>query len=473
MENQPKLFLFLRQCTGYELRRFRVFLASPYFNQRPELCRTWDFLRPLTPAFDAGLPRPTDLYEAAWPGEAFSPTKYRHLLSALTELLQEFWALRMLESRPELQAQLQLHSLDLHHLPQAFAQTLTEAQTRMEAQPLRDFTYLRSQLDLARAAHNFQASRENRAVNTGLDAVISALDAEYIANKLRIAAAALNRANVLGESAEIALLPEILAFIDAQPENQSPLIAAYRLVLQTLQAPKAHEAFSELLRLLASADAQLGAASIAELYTFALNYCIRMVNLGESDFDAQLFALFQLLLERGYLREDGALPVQHFKNFVTLGLRLGHIEAVEQQMRSLTPQLLPDIRANSILFSEASLAFHRGDYRRALRMLRDVEFTDVYYHLDAKSLLLKVWYELGEVEPLLSLVQTFKIYLQRNRKISDYQRQTYRNQVVLVHQMTQYRLGSRKQLSEIAEEMERCGAVADRPWLERKLKALN
>ena len=52
-------------------------------------------------------------------------------------------------------------------------------------------------------------------------------------------------------------------------------------------------------------------------------------------------------------------------------------------------------------------------------MLLKVEFNDVYYHLDSKSLLMKVYFELDEYDAFSSLVDAFKIYLRRNQTISE------------------------------------------------------
>jgi hypothetical protein len=303
---------------------------------------------------------------------------------------------------------------------------------------------------------------------------IEALDEEYFAHKLRLAAAAINRANVIGESTELALLPEVLALIDTAPKVvfEGSLVEIYRLILRTLQSGKDHEAFLELLQLLQASEQRFASETLAELYNFALNYCVRMVNLAESGFDARLFELYELLISRGYLLEEGHLPVQHYKNFVTLGLRLDFVPKIAAQLTSLTGQLPTDIQPNALLYSQAAIAFQSGDHRKALRLLQQVEFLDVYYHLDAKSLLLKAWYEDGEVEPLLSLIETFKIYIRRSRKISEYQRLTYRNQIKVVQMLVRHRLGSRKPIHAIRKTLDSLRPIADLTWLERKLAEL-
>lgn len=474
MEKESKLFRYLQSCTGYELRRIRVMLESPFFNLRPELLRAWDCIRPFFPKSELPLPGNEIVFTAAYPGKAFDIAKLRHLQSDLCKQIEAFWQLQLLQQRSDLRNQLLLQAQTERGLHQDFESTALTAQTQLLEQPLRGAAFLRQRFDLALMQHDHRVRRSNRGAQAGLQAALEALDEEYFAHKLRLAAAAINRANVIGESTELALLPEVLALIDTAPKVvfEGSLVEIYRLILRTLQSGKDHEAFLELLQLLQASEQRFASDTLAELYNFALNYCVRMVNLAESGFDARLFELYELLISRGYLREEGHLPVQHYKNFVTLGLRLDFVSKIAAQLTALTGQLPTDIQPNALLYSQAAIAFQSGDHRKALRLLQQVEFLDVYYHLDAKSLLLKAWYEDGEVEPLLSLIETFKIYIRRSRKISEYQRMTYRNQIKVVQMLVRHRLGSRKPIHAIRKTLDGLRPIADLAWLERKLAEL-
>lgn len=473
MDRESKLFRLLDTCTGYELRRFRVFLQSPYFNQRTEMLAVWDFLRPCFPMGGQQLPDAETVFAIAYPDSRFDMAKHRHLLSDLCKLLETFWQMQQLQRRDDLQQQLLLQALSDRHLDQDFEATMVQAQMALMSSPMRDAHYLRQRFDLALRHHDHLVQQSNRSTQAGLQAAMEALDEEFVTHKLRLAAAAINRANVVGESTDLSLLPEVLAFFDAAPPVvfAQSLAEVYRLIVATLQSGKDHEAFTRLLQLLEENQSRYSQATLAELYAFALNYCVRMVNLAEPGFDAQLFDLYQLLIARDYLLDQGAFPVQHFKNFVTLGLRLGHATRLTAEIPALGKKLPEDIRANALLFSQAALSFHQGDFSQCLKLLQKVDFVDVYYHLDAKSLLLKAWYELGEIEPLISLMDTFKTYLRRSRKISDYQRTTYRNQIKIVQLLVRLRLGSRKAIPEIKEALQNLRPIADLQWLERKVEA--
>ncbi|MFN8394281.1 MAG: hypothetical protein U0176_06340 [Bacteroidia bacterium] len=472
MEKSSKLHRLLSTCTGYELRRFKVFLESPYFNLRPEILRIWDLLRPYFPNSEEPLPEAAAVHAAAYPGQAFDAARLRHLLSELTKLVEEFWCMQQLQQRPDIQDAQLLHVLDARHLDQDFDSAMQAAQSRLLGELQRGPEYLRQRLDLALLQHDHEANRSNRGAQPGLNAALEALDEDYFTQKLRLGAAAVNRANVLGGQAEVPMLHEVAQHLAEAPSvvYEGSLAEAYRLALRTLSPTPDEAAHRQLLELLQDAEGRFPALQMSELYTYALNFCVRMLNQGEPGYDAELFRLYAICLERGYLSEDGLLPVPHYKNFVTLGLRLSRTDLVAGQIESLAQQLSEEVRIHALTFSKAALAFHQGDFKTCLKLLQKIEFVDVYYHLDAKSLLLKAYFEQGETEPLISLIESFKIYLRRSRKISDYQRQTYRNQIRIVQMLVRYRLGSRTGLGEIEAALESLRPIADLAWLERKVQ---
>jgi len=120
----------------------------------------------------------------------------------------------------------------------------------------------------------------------------------------------------------------------------------------------------------------------------------------------------------------------------------------------------------------ARLLFAKNDFKKALRLLTTIEFTDVYYHLDSKSLLLKIYYETEDYEPLFSLISTFAVYLRRSKIISEYQRSIYANQVKHVKRLAKIKSGNNYSLTKIKQAIEQYPQVADIGWLKVKIAEL-
>jgi hypothetical protein len=101
--------------------------------------------------------------------------------------------------------------------------------------------------------------------------------------------------------------------------------------------------------------------------------------------------------------------------------------------------------------------------------MQAVEINDIYYHLGAKVLLLKTYFELNETEPFFSLVDAFTNYLKRNKLISESQRTVHLNFVKYTKKLMHLRQGGRISPDEIREELHHLNSIANLPWLFEKL----
>jgi hypothetical protein len=230
--------------------------------------------------------------------------------------------------------------------------------------------------------------------------------------------------------------------------------------------------YHELRSLLREHFHAFSVVELGQMYAFALNYCIKKLNSGRTEYLRELFEVYQELLEGRLLHNGDHLMPRHFKNIVTTAIRLEEFAWTETFIRENTLELPPDSRENAQNYNQAALAYARSDYSLALRLLNQVEFTDVFYQLDSKALLLKCYYELDEFEPLLSLIDSFKIFLRRNKVLSDYQRRVYLNMVKFVKKLVGIRLGGRKTLTDLQVEIEATREVADLRWLLGKVGQL-
>ncbi|MEM7037133.1 MAG: hypothetical protein AAF570_09160, partial [Bacteroidota bacterium] len=450
----------------------RVFLASPFHNTRPEILVLYDAVRAEYPDFVGFDLFSETVFEGIWPGKSYVHARLKHLVSDLVGLLEEFWVVQGLKKNPVWRDKLLLDSYEGRALDKYFGQTLRAAKQRLSQRPYRDAAHFYARFLLESAGYAFAVKRKNRQMESGMTALLESLDTFYVGLKMRYGAAALTRAAILGEDAGLPLLAEVRQYAAQPPFSESPLVDIYHHILLTLETDDHEAAFEALLDLLQRHAAAFPRQERAEMYAFALNYCIRRLNEGAEGYPKRLFELYVFLAREQLIFEENQLSPQHYKNIVTLGLRLERFSDTEAFIADQSPFLPTDFRENSRRYSLASLHFARKAYGQALRTLQSVEFTDVFYHLDAKCLLLKTYYELQETEPLFSLVDTFRVYLRRNRKISDYQRTIYRNLVKYVKQLAKYRLDGKKSLEKIKIEIGACGQVADKAWLKRKSREL-
>ena len=112
--------------------------------------------------------------------------------------------------------------------------------------------------------------------------------------------------------------------------------------------------------------------------------------------------------------------------------------------------------------------------------MTQVEYTDIRYSLNAKTLLLRTYYDLEEYEALIALSDAFRQYLQRNRLISDDRKKGYYYLLQFIKRACQIKAGlgivrlakSQKEFKRLVKDMDGAGTIFNRGWLEEKMQEL-
>jgi hypothetical protein len=282
----------------------------------------------------------------------------------------------------------------------------------------------------------------------------------------------INRRNILSVEYNLSFFDQMVRYLGNELFDDVPAIRIYRLIHIALTEPENVSSYTELLDELERSSQLFSPTEQRGMYVFAQNFCIRRINRGEAGALKEIFRLYQLMVSRDLLYEGIYVSQPDFKNIVTTGLRLNEVEWVSAFIVDFKGKLNPEFSENAYTYSMAWVHFTRREYDKALRMLLRVEFNDVYYHLDSKSLLMKVYYEMNEYDAFFSLVDAFKIYLRRNKFISDFQRDTYHNFILLLNKMMKVKLGKNDMTLNLHNEVLNTKPAADLAWLKFKSQEL-
>jgi hypothetical protein len=477
--HNSKPIQILQKLTNSEWKKLEDFLRSPVFNRNEKLIEFYEQVQPLRSNWNTTALERTHFFNMLFPGESFDDKKMRYLLSDFSKVLEDFLVWLSFREEPFQNDRLLLKSYQKRKLDKYFQATLSSVEKRLEEHPFRDAEYQGMRFAIEESVFQFNSNRKSHQTQTNLQQVVDSLDVYFLANKLRYSCEILNNRGVVNVEYDLFLLDEIQLYLQGRDLEKYPVIAIYHQILRTLREPDQTDHYYQLLQLLEEHRSLFKQNEIFDMYVYAKNYCIIKINKGHIGFTQELFEFYKIMLANGILIRDGQMTQWDFKNLVSLGLRLKEFDWTNDFMNENRDKIDPVFRDNVWRFNMANLYFHQGDYHRTLGLLQEVEFTDVYYHLDAKSLLLKTYYETREWDSLQSLIEAFKVYLKRNRSISGYQQTVYGNLVRFVHTLLRYQLGKKVQLEKLALDIEECREIANIIWLkaaverERELATLN
>lgn len=465
-----KLFVILQSLSPWELKSFEKFVASPFFNPNEKVSQLFFIVEKEYPEFEEQNVTFEKLFVRLFKKEKFNHQKIRYVLTGLTLLLEKFLAYKTFEEKIFYQKKFLLHKLKEKNLDKYFQQHLTHGYDIQKISVHHDLKHYKRQLGYDELSYEFTTAKSNRAIDTSLQSLSDNLDVYYLSNKLKYCCEILNRQNIVQIEYQIPFLEYIISYLGKNNFLAVPVVHVYFLILKTLREPDLEKQFTALKKYLQSHHSKFTDKELSDVYAFVLNYCIRKVNTGKTNYVIELFEIYKFMLERELLLENKKLSHSNFKNIVAIALRLTEFKWTENFIQHYQKYLDKELQKNSVNYNLARLYFAKQEYRTALKLLTSVEFTDVYYHLDAKSLLLKTYYETDEMDAFFSLVSTFKIYLRRTKLISEYQRIIYFNLVKHTDKLFKLKTGSKVSLKKIKDEIKNKPQIADIGWLTEKIE---
>lgn len=465
--NNSKLFDVFKVLEGPELRRFKDFVHSPYFNKQEvvsALCL--EMIIQHRKNWPPKSSSPQALYQRLFPGKKFDTKHWSYLSSDLLRLCERFLVYENLENSLGYRLE-QLKVFSKRGLEKSYQRCQRKLTAEFEQEPKLSTSHLLFRLTFFQRQIEHFTYQDNRTPSPHLQSMMDYLDNYYLLQKSKIACEMLSWQAMLNEHYTIEWYgPKEFSKLARLAEGQLSQLyyQAYNL-LQTENRPDLLQVYISMMR---EATPQLEELHRSELYQHALNYCARQIRSGYRHFINHLFDLYNEGLEQGYLLDKGVLSSGNYKNMIKLGLGLGQLDWVEKVVENYTDLLPVETRNDAYFYNMADLHYYRQEYDQALYHLRSTEFTDVHYALGARAMLVKIYFEQGETDALYALLSSFYIYLLRNKLVVKGTKDAYLNFIRLSRQL--YRAKSREAVEKIGTRIEKTTSVNDRTWLMQQIE---
>ena len=473
----------LAEFNKSEIRRFSAYLQSPFFSWNPKTVSLGLYLLDLYPQFPPEPLKKEKLFELLFPSDrAYTDQLIHDQFSLLNKCLRQFMAQLQYEQDERQQqfylAQAYVAQGKNSHFNQTFKRVkkkVSQASSRSPEDHLQLFAMYQEERKLP-------ASRKVRKGGDPLIPMVDNLDRFYLTHKLKYACEMLNRQSIFNIQYQAPLTETLIEFLAAHAASydQQPLISLYFQIYRLLQEPD-DERYQALRQQLYKHQEALPGEEKTNIYVFLQNHCIKQLNAGQTRYLQELFSLYQTLLEQKILYDkQGFIPHPYIKNMVTVGLRLQHYDWVKHFLETYKDHIHPQQREDAFHYNMAQYHYERQQYRKALKLLIQIQYTDLFYQLDARMLQMRIYYEMEEDDSLNYLVKAFKTFLKRNQSLSKKQYGPYENLLKFAHQayrlkISQHNMSQEKReakLQQLRARIAAAGGVANMHWLERKLGEL-
>ena len=463
--NKSILFHALSILSATQRSRLEKFLHSPYHNQREDVVRLFEYLAPRMDG-GPGLSK-EQAFQAVYPGRPYDDQQMRYLMSFLLKCLEQFLISEQLQADELAKHTLLLAAYRGLRLPKGFQKASRRVEALLKATQEGEMG-LHAAFAIERERYLFQAGQKRDAPSF-LPQLNQVLDESYFLSRLKQSSLlSAHQAVFRGESEDPRLLRFLLAYLDGSAIlERNPLIRAYYCYLKTIEMPgevKYYQLLKECIQ-----PAALPVEERRTLFLLAINYGIRQFNSGDESYLPELFELYRTGLSEGLLLTGERISRFAFKNIAAIGLRLRQFDWVEQFIEQYQANLPPRYRATYVHYCLSKLRYEQGQYAEAMQRLQQVEYEDIFLNIDAKVTLMKIYYELRELEVLDNFLASLERFLRRKKELG-YHRQNYHNIIFFTRKLLESNPFAREEQEQLRQAIEKADPLTERAWLLEQLE---
>ena len=434
-----KLISILKKFDGTEFDRLKSFFGSPYFIAQKSLSDFAGVVLNVYPQFTDDNINENIIYEELYPGQKFQRKTINDLMTLMIASIHKFFAVENFLNDPEEYKLRLMEALRTKGMGNEFLRISEKFGIELESGKM-DQQYYYHQLRFQNELDLYYIQNlQHLGFAQYLKKKSDALDAFYISVKLKLACEMINRQSIFLSEINLDILTDVIEYVslNLQKFDNQPSIIVYYKIFLTLTNAEDEKQYDDFLAILEKTFDNFSKNELREIYGYAQNYCIKKINNGKVIYVRELFRLYLKLLETGIIYENNFLTQWDYKNIATIGLRLKEYDWTESFIRTNRDMIQPNFREMAYFYNLANLYYEKREFKNAiktlfmfndaLKQISDPSFEDTFYNLDSRSMFLKIYYELNEEDSFIATIETFKSFLNRNKKISESQRVIYLN----------------------------------------------
>ncbi|HHH52358.1 MAG TPA: hypothetical protein ENK91_01760 [Bacteroidetes bacterium] len=474
-----KIYKSLQKLSIYELNRFDKFIRSPYFNQNEKLIAYFEVLVQYLKNKKEGEIDKNEIWKNISEKDEFNDLKFRKYTSDLLKLFERFLAQQIYDDNNLQIANNLLANVSRKRITNLYNSVLSTAERLSERHLDRNSDYYYSQYNFEKNKFNLTSEFEKKSKKKSkynwlnIDKMGENLDVFFISEKLKLYNTLLSWKRVYQLDIELNFIDEVIEFVNKIEYEKYPPIAIWYQIYIAVKEVDNIEHYFKLKEMIKNYINTFPKEEAMDIFESALNYCIRKINTGKSEFFNEIFTLYNTMIENAMIIDEEGMDPTRFRNIVITALRIKEFDWAEGFIEKYSEYIPEKYRENAVTFNLARLYFHKKDYSKVIEYLRDVEFDDMVYELSSKQMLIATYYDTDEYTPLYSLLDSFSVFLNRHKRtIPENRRKNYKLFIKFVKKLLNISPRDKVALKKLKKQIEDAGNIPDKKWLIQRVEEL-
>jgi hypothetical protein len=457
-----QLMQLVKSLTKHDLREMRKVVRSPYFNQREDVILLYDFIEKNIATSKADFSK-EKVFKTIFPNKKYDDTYLRQIMSYLYKIIQNY-----LITEGVLQDDMSstLHLLQAYqkkNIDKLIEKQIEQSIYFIENQQLKNALFHYSKYNIRIEEYEYFRNK-NRSGELHLQSLSDELDYFYLSERLRQSCILFAHQTHTKQHYNQPFIESIVTILEKIIDNVPISVSVYFYTYKTLVEPENEQHFQYLKKIIIENGRMFSELELKDIYVLATNYCIRRLNNGEKQYALEILTLYKGRIKDNVLLENEILPYYTYKNVLTAALKVEEYAWAETFLNDFKQYLPEKERENIFEYNLALYYFRVGKYKEAMPLLQKVNLNDVLYNLDARRLLARIYYEQNEINPLMSLIESAKVYLHRQKGIG-YHHEMYANYFRFMDKMLKIDMKNANARKILRGEVEKTQLLAERDWL--------
>lgn len=475
--HSSKLIDYLKALESSELRKFRKFIASEYYNTNEKVLRLFDFLRKHHPAFDSPRLKKEAVIKKLFPEfKKGAVKKFSYVTSDLFKLLEDFLIEQELREDEVVRQRVYVSALSRRQLLKYTLLQIEKGEEFLEEKKPMDHNHYYEYYRLYEIGHQVDISGRYGRGEGVFGQLMDSLDLFYFTCKMKYGLEVIDRERIFNEKSNILMLEDIIKYTQAAPFRDNILLKTYDALYRMLNKKDETERTTAYHQLKAIYFENLEVYEMGDKGNIGIllqNYCQRMVKGGKRVFLRELWSLNdQSIRSNIYESLDQG---QHFVffNAIQIGCELEEYEWVKEMLTNFI-HVIPEAKqeeTKGICF--AYLYCCEKKYDEVLELLRDFLFEEFYYVITTKYLTLRVYYEQNDDYAFFNFTKTLLAYIRRHTQMSEQMKEANLNFVKFAERLFRNKRENKYAPDDLQIKLNALSNIAYRSWLERKINEIN
>jgi len=476
--HDSNLINLLRTFSKEEMKRFGLFVQSPFYNREKILIKFVSVLIKYHPEFGVEEMPKKKIYASILPGKAYNDALMRNTVSDLLRLAEEFLKVIRANKDAFYSRYNIMKELTDRKQKTLFSMNFRKAKNALESSGVLDEIYYQNSFLLE------DEKRRNVVVNSSrilykddnLQQQADSIHLHHLVEDIKLYAIMLNQKKFTYEhNFDFTLSETLRTYIEENFHlyRNIPYIAIfYNCVMLYKTEDKKY--FDELRIQTKKHFKKLSHTDRKNMFMVLTNHGYLQIRRGNFEFYDELFEVNKDFIKtKAYLEGNDFMAHYIYSSIAMNAADIGKTDWAENFLNKYLKLVHSDYRKSSYNICMASIHLARKEYDNALEKLSVIIPWDNSAKLSVDLLQLKIYFSKNETESFLSMTDSMRHFLKRNKDIKNESRIVYGNFVLFLKKLYLLKISSpdidKSKLYMLKKKIQDNNEIMAKKWLLEKV----